>query len=430
MLLDEVDLILHPLKSELNFPKGEKFDLDVSEQGERWGLPIHLFDAIFYAQSGRITSFEARGAAFDIIRRLENVVKEGYANRSLQKLPHITLLNPAFYARRMKPILAEWAYLWLQKQHLHGIDREEAVRYMLTGAAARSEGKAKESLLEKALQDSTVVPESKTHLELALSNARETRELTDALYEAEEQLEHYLQVSAQSIAEIDAEIANVSRAIKEAEYPRDDSLDNNVVVWYSQAFAPSHSAHASASKLASLRALATLCSELESNGYTVKRCDVSEEAAARVRELQANGHLRCVIIGGGEGVVGCAPECEDSHSGICLVCGQGWGSHSGHTCPDGRRGSWPENENEGQDTQDEQAAENVTFAESLFSTVGHVPLPNSRLALFGGHATLAESLRLSYWRLGVYVADDEQRLQTWCEQFQEWPSKEGAEEDK
>ena len=32
MLLDEVDLILHPLKSELNFPTGEKFDLDVSEQ--------------------------------------------------------------------------------------------------------------------------------------------------------------------------------------------------------------------------------------------------------------------------------------------------------------------------------------------------------------------------------------------------------------
>ena len=52
MLLDEVDLILHPLKSELNFPIGEKFDLDGSEEGERWGLPVHLFDAIFYVQVG------------------------------------------------------------------------------------------------------------------------------------------------------------------------------------------------------------------------------------------------------------------------------------------------------------------------------------------------------------------------------------------
>ena len=52
MLLDEVDLILHPLKSELNFPTGQKFDLDGSEEGVRWGLPIHLMDAVFYAQLG------------------------------------------------------------------------------------------------------------------------------------------------------------------------------------------------------------------------------------------------------------------------------------------------------------------------------------------------------------------------------------------
>lgn len=51
MLLDEVDLILHPLKSELNFPIGAKFDLDGSERGERWSLPIHLIDAIFYASN-------------------------------------------------------------------------------------------------------------------------------------------------------------------------------------------------------------------------------------------------------------------------------------------------------------------------------------------------------------------------------------------
>ena len=31
--------------------------------------------------------------------------------------------------------------------------------------------------------------------------------------------------------------------------------------------------------------------------------------------------------------------------------------------------------------------------------------------------------------VGVYVADDEQRLQTWCEQFQEWPAKEGTDEE-
>jgi len=50
--------------------------LDVSELGERWGLPIHLLDAIFYSETGRITAFESRGAALDIIKRLSLVIDE------------------------------------------------------------------------------------------------------------------------------------------------------------------------------------------------------------------------------------------------------------------------------------------------------------------------------------------------------------------
>jgi hypothetical protein len=51
-----------------------------------------------------------------------------YDQCALQKLPHVTLLDPSFYHARIKPLLAEWTYLWLQKQHLHGIDREEAIQ--------------------------------------------------------------------------------------------------------------------------------------------------------------------------------------------------------------------------------------------------------------------------------------------------------------
>jgi hypothetical protein len=65
-------------------------------------------------------------------------------------------LNPDFYHESMKPILAEWSYLWLQKQHLHGIDRAEAVRYMLEGAAARSDNSTKVNLIELALTKSLV----------------------------------------------------------------------------------------------------------------------------------------------------------------------------------------------------------------------------------------------------------------------------------
>jgi hypothetical protein len=91
MLLDEVDLILHPLKSELNFPVGEKFDLDGSEDGERWSLPIHLLDAFLFIQTNRITSFEQRGMALEILKRLASVVQQGINERHLQRLPHGTV---------------------------------------------------------------------------------------------------------------------------------------------------------------------------------------------------------------------------------------------------------------------------------------------------------------------------------------------------
>ncbi|MBK9963210.1 MAG: hypothetical protein IPP06_18340 [Saprospiraceae bacterium] len=46
LIMDEVDLILHPLKSELNFPIGAtRFGLLVPAGGAKY--PIHLLDAIF-----------------------------------------------------------------------------------------------------------------------------------------------------------------------------------------------------------------------------------------------------------------------------------------------------------------------------------------------------------------------------------------------
>ena len=83
-----MDLILHPLKSELNFPIGDKFDLDGSDEGERWNLSIHLLDAIFYTQTGKVSTFENRGLAVDILKRLSNCVQQGVTARNLQMLPH------------------------------------------------------------------------------------------------------------------------------------------------------------------------------------------------------------------------------------------------------------------------------------------------------------------------------------------------------
>jgi hypothetical protein len=93
MLLDEVDLILHPLKSELNFPIGDKFDLDCSDDGERWGLPIHLLDALFFCSTGKVSSFDQKGTALEILKKFATVIQQGIAERNLQRLPHGNNLN-------------------------------------------------------------------------------------------------------------------------------------------------------------------------------------------------------------------------------------------------------------------------------------------------------------------------------------------------
>eukprot|EP00961_Rhodomonas_salina_P093698 1260616-Rhodomonas_salina.1 len=72
LLLDEVDMILHPLKSELNWPLGLRQPLaftmpapSTSDKpssnaarmgaGMRWRVVIHLLDALFFCQTGRTT---------------------------------------------------------------------------------------------------------------------------------------------------------------------------------------------------------------------------------------------------------------------------------------------------------------------------------------------------------------------------------------
>ena len=39
----------------------------------------------------------------------------------------ITLLDADYYHAKLKPILAEWVFLWLTAQHVHGIDAGDAI---------------------------------------------------------------------------------------------------------------------------------------------------------------------------------------------------------------------------------------------------------------------------------------------------------------
>ncbi|KAJ1454760.1 hypothetical protein M885DRAFT_521375, partial [Pelagophyceae sp. CCMP2097] len=119
-LLDEVDLLLHPLKSELNWPLGEKHALDFTmpsggqiekqgarasiamgptcSMGARWRLPWRAIGLI-------VDAFEARtrpGHNDD----LAAAVRRGVEARALQCVPHLVLVDPRFYHESLLPFVA------------------------------------------------------------------------------------------------------------------------------------------------------------------------------------------------------------------------------------------------------------------------------------------------------------------------------------
>ncbi|KAG1698490.1 hypothetical protein DVH05_015030 [Phytophthora capsici] len=106
LIMDEVDVLLHPLRSELNFPIGNKFPIDLA--ANRWELPIFLIDAVLASPD---TSKDPSG----MIPRLHAVLDEGYAAHTLQRFPHLVLLDMDFYETRMLPLLSEIAIEWLLK---------------------------------------------------------------------------------------------------------------------------------------------------------------------------------------------------------------------------------------------------------------------------------------------------------------------------
>ncbi|KAL1524752.1 hypothetical protein AB1Y20_019635 [Prymnesium parvum] len=136
-IMDEVDWVLHPLKSELNFPIGEKNDLHFTKEGERWRLPMALFDVLLFAQEvergscslenipKRLTlgtsTAEVAETLYPILQKLVSVIRMGFEQSALQRTPHMILLREDFYeephsddGRSLKQLLASWLLSFLR----------------------------------------------------------------------------------------------------------------------------------------------------------------------------------------------------------------------------------------------------------------------------------------------------------------------------
>ena len=149
LLCDEIDLLLHPLRSELNYPIGAKFDIDFTPF--RWDYCIFVCKGVLCASkcallknSGKDTEaleetiFKLIPLAKDstkilgIIHALVDAIAKGYATNALLRVPHFVLMNKHFYKTALLPHLVLLTISWLEQQHfdisiLGGVDLADAL---------------------------------------------------------------------------------------------------------------------------------------------------------------------------------------------------------------------------------------------------------------------------------------------------------------
>ena len=140
LLLDEVDLILHPLKSELNWPLGRKEPLDFTKSragdGLRWEIPFFLLDAVLHhSERVLVSDVSYSQEALAILDGLEAALAEGKRQRVVQTTPHVVVLSRKFYDRKLRPLLARWALTWLLSHGCNGIATQDILEYLTLGPA-------------------------------------------------------------------------------------------------------------------------------------------------------------------------------------------------------------------------------------------------------------------------------------------------------
>ena len=103
LLLDEVNMLLHPLHSELNFPVGDA--LPLSPGAERWDLVLHLLSPLRqdFVPEGPSEAFPA----------LRTALAQAVTDGALQTKPHLLLLEKHYYEQHLKAKFAAWLFEWV-----------------------------------------------------------------------------------------------------------------------------------------------------------------------------------------------------------------------------------------------------------------------------------------------------------------------------
>merc|ERR1712151_1399473 len=106
--MDEVDMVLHPLKSEQNFPTGEKESLDLATPplSLRIKFPMHMIDVFFFARKATEgknfvenlpENLKKHPYAASVLSDLNSALKKGEEVKHIMAKPHDILLRDIFY---------------------------------------------------------------------------------------------------------------------------------------------------------------------------------------------------------------------------------------------------------------------------------------------------------------------------------------------
>ena len=137
LILDEVDLILHPLKSELNWPLGKRKPLDFG--ATRWAVPFHLLDALFFCSNGVVPdAWRNNRIAMALLKKLKAAVDKGFEVKHLQRTPHLILISTVFYKNELKQLLCRWMLLLLRKFKLRELRDEQVLSFLAHGGRAHA----------------------------------------------------------------------------------------------------------------------------------------------------------------------------------------------------------------------------------------------------------------------------------------------------
>ncbi len=51
--------------------------------------------------------------------------------RALQHNPHVVLLNVDWYDDQLRPVLADWLYMWMEAHHMAGLSELQIKQFLL-----------------------------------------------------------------------------------------------------------------------------------------------------------------------------------------------------------------------------------------------------------------------------------------------------------